>query len=67
MKIIDNTWFNGTIGIVIVESEATKERKAYIGVGEGHDENRDIQSIANHGTPVLVETLKRLVEKMEGK
>ena len=49
MKILKTTWFStakGTIGIVLGEDSVTKEKKAYIGIGDGENPNVDSLYIA---------------------
>lgn len=55
MKIIDDIWFTnfqGIVGIVIGEDEATGERKAYVGIGSGVSVEHDVQIIALLGCPL---------------
>jgi hypothetical protein len=40
---IDDVWF-GNIGIVVIEDDLTKERKAYIGVGGGVCKEADMDA-----------------------
>lgn len=69
LKVIDKTWFSnstGNVGIVIVEDERTKERRAYIGCADGYDEEHDIERIKDHGNRVrleMLETMMRLLKK----
>lgn len=64
MKIIDDIWFyhsGATFGVIIGENEATRERRAYIGVVPGHDIKADTQSILKHGykiTPRIIERIQ---------
>lgn len=65
MKIINVTWFTQMgavkpIGIIV--GEDGEERKAYIGVGSGLNEEMDIQHIAETGAKISVDTLERVVE-----
>ncbi len=54
------------IGIVIVEIESSKERKAYIGTGVGVSEERDIDMILNHGAKFHLFTAESIIEKLKG-
>lgn len=70
MKHIDDIWFStmsGLIGIVIVEDERTQERKAYIGVGEGHDDKLDIKRIMDFGAPFRIEKVAEIMKAMGAK
>ena len=63
MKIIHDIWFNsmlGVVGIMIGEDEVTGERKAFIGVGQGHDQRDDIRSIARLGGKLSLRTLDEI-------
>lgn len=60
MKVIESIWFTHQtqcVGIVVAECEVTKQRKAYIGVGKGDDEQADIHSILNWGAKLTPGTL----------
>lgn len=52
-KIITSTWYTmadgGLIGIVECEDEITKQRKLYIGTGEGINKDEDEKRIAALG------------------
>ncbi len=70
MKIIETLWFNsfgGTVGIVIVEEDNTKDRKAYIGSASGTNESADTDHIINFGLPFSLDTAKRMVYLLGGK
>lgn len=68
MKIIHAEWFTGmqVIGIVVGEDEHTKEKKAYIGVVAGTNEEADANFIARNGSPVMKESLEAIIKKMGG-
>ncbi len=53
MKIIDTLWMTGkgTVGLVACENDIG-EKKFYIGVGEGFNEELDKQNIADWGAKV---------------
>lgn len=70
MKILDVIWFTEMgslrpIGIVIGEDEITGERKAYIGVGNGEDEERDSKSIAGTGAKFSLDAARRIALYLE--
>lgn len=70
MKIIETLWFNGfkgSVGIVVVEEDNTKDRKAYIGVISGENEKLDIDSIIGWGQPFTIDIAKRIVRLLEVK
>ena len=70
MKIIETLWFNGfkgSAGIVIIEEDTTKKRKAYIGVVSGEDEKMDADGIVSWGQPFPLDTAKRIVRLLGGK
>ena len=64
MNVIDDIWF-GNIGVVIVVDKFGKERKAYIGVGQGYDRAVDVCKIVQWGYPLPREILKELYETLE--
>lgn len=65
MKITYVTWFSTphahTIGIVIGEDDITGEQKAYIGLGDGVDEEADTKKISERGASFPIETAKQLI------
>lgn len=66
MKILDATWFSGSlgcIGIVAIESEPTGERKFYVGAVAGINETVDANNIAYHGAPLDAEALHGFLAK----
>jgi len=69
MKIIETIWFNSMgfpcVGIVIIENNVGK-RKAYLGIGQGHNEEYDKKMIAENGSPVMPETLESILKKLKG-
>jgi len=66
-KVVHHVWFGGTIGIVIVEDEYTKERRGYIGMGYGDDADADIKHIKERGSVVTLSMLKDVVKELEKK
>lgn len=67
MKVVDSLWFTntkGTVGIVIIEEDVTRDRKAYIGVGNGHNEAVDTQSIIDWGTLLSISALGRITSQL---
>lgn len=70
MKIFNAIWFTEMgslrpIGIVIGEDEMTGERRAYIGVGNGEDEERDSKSIAGTGAKFGIEMAQMIVNALD--
>lgn len=63
-NVVDVLWFAGSqcIGIVCVKTKEGKH-KFYIGRGDGVDEDRDKQAIADWGVPIDLEHLKKFVER----
>ncbi len=54
MRVVDSLWFTnnkGTVGIVIIEEDVTGERRAYIGIVDGYNQEADTQSIIDWGNP----------------
>lgn len=65
MKIINAIWFTEMgktepIGIIIGQDEITKEKKAYIGTGEGDDEGVDAGHIAECGAKFTHQMAKEI-------
>ena len=63
MKLIDAIWFSsfmGIVGIVIVEDEFTRKRKAYVGTGLGFNERADTERVMAHGIKLHPHTVKRI-------
>jgi len=63
MKVIDSLWFTnmkGTVGIVILEEDVTGDRKAYIGMVEGLDEQTDREALLAWGNPFSLDTAQRI-------
>ncbi len=48
-EIVNSTWRNSTIGIVLSTNSIGKF-VAYIGIGKGHDELTDIEHILSYGS-----------------
>ena len=69
MRIKRPYWFTGffgTIGIVTGEDEITGQKKAYIGMGGGANENADIDHIASTGSPVDPGYLATILKDLSG-
>ena len=69
MEVINVTWFSEMgcakpIGIVVVEVEEG-ERKAYIGTGDGYNEQLDTQHIISSGAKLHPATIAGLVRHMK--
>lgn len=69
MEIKQAIWFtpggqSQCIGIVIGEDEKTHEKKAYIGLGQGHDEQSDIRHILDWGAKVSREILEQMLKAL---
>jgi len=63
MKVIDTLWFTnmkGTVGIVILEEDVTGDRKAYIGVVDGLNEQTDREALLAWGNKFSLDTVLRL-------
>lgn len=72
MKILDTKWITlmtgECIGIVVGEDKITGKRKAYIGMGQGRNEDDDTTQIAENGSPLylsMVEEILKLLKKEE--
>lgn len=69
MTVKNVTWFTTgrgeCIGIVQIENEM-EERKAYIGLGDGHDEGLDIEIIKDWGAKAYPQTLRQIADWLEG-
>ena len=55
MRPIHVYWFTcmtGTIGVVVGEDTVTKEKKAYIGVAGGFNEEADTKIVMERGAPL---------------
>lgn len=67
-KIIAVHWFSQsgpTIGIVTVEDETTGERKAYVGTGDGFDEQADIKRIRELGGKADIGRFEAIVKELK--
>ncbi len=64
MVITNVHWFTTmhahTIGIVIGEDTITKKQKAYIGLGDGVDEEYDKEKSAQGGSPFPIDVALKL-------
>jgi hypothetical protein len=69
MKITNTAWYNTNqshmIGIVMGLDEVTGEPKAYIGLGDGVDEQADINHIASNGAKLTKEMVKNISKHFE--
>ncbi len=70
MKILYRTWFSpmgnpGIIGLVVVENEITRERKAYIGQASGYDQVADEEYISKTGAKFTKAILAELTKQLE--
>jgi hypothetical protein len=72
MKILDSLWFTsfsylGCLGIVIAENEEG-ERKAYVGMGFGLNQEEDERRIAREGSKLPLESVQLILRLLgEGK
>jgi len=63
--IVNSTYFtqaSNCIGIVIVESQPTKELKAYIGLCEGYNQQSDEKYVAEYGAPFPLKVAQLLMK-----
>lgn len=68
MKVLDTIWFTGMYGhcgIVLGEDSITGERKAYLGVHRGVDENMDRDMIASGGSKLTRGTAERILRHFD--
>ncbi len=68
MKIIKTIWFTGMyghVGIVLAEDSITGERKAYVGVHRGQDEDSDRELIASGGSKLPREIAERILKHFD--
>ncbi len=68
MKILATIWFTGRYGhcgIVLVEDILTGDRKAYLGVHTGTDEERDRDLIAYGGVELTAGVLERVLRHLK--
>jgi len=68
MKIIETLWFTGMYGfcgIVLGEDVITGERKAYLGVHRGVDEESDQRLIAEGGAQFNRDTAARILKFLD--
>lgn len=69
MKVLHSYWFSdmtgGHIGVVIGEDEMTKERKAYIGIAGGYNQEADIAAIAARGQKLYPAVLEWILGKLK--
>lgn len=62
MKTVGSIWF-GKIGIVLGYDIVTKERKAYIGIGEGRNQIQDEIFIKEHGKSFPIKAAESLIKE----
>lgn len=71
MKILADYWFidmrGGTMGIVVGEDECTGERKAYIGVGAGYNQETDRHFISEYGQKLPISFIEELLNYLKSK
>jgi len=70
MKVIEVLWFTnseGCIGIVVVEEDVTRSRKAYISPVSGTDEKADTEQILAWGNKFSLDTAQRITSLLTGK
>ncbi|KKN28987.1 hypothetical protein LCGC14_0848530 [marine sediment metagenome] len=68
MLILDTIWLTGmygNIGIVLGEDSITGEKKAYIGVHTGHDEDSDREMVASGGAKLRKETVESILRHFD--
>lgn len=68
-KILSTHWFSQgqdpfCFGVVVVETEVG-ERKAYIGVIKGYDEEKDAYFIKDHGSRIDPAILKQILRDLD--
>jgi len=69
MKVQDAIWFttgNGECIGIVYGTDHIGTRKAYIGVGDGHDEGLDVQLIVDRGAKVFDTGLEKVLEYLKG-
>lgn len=69
-KILGDIWFSPAmynplmpnhIGIVLIETEVVKKKKAYIGCVAGHNREADIKWITDWGAPFPADIAEKLI------
>ena len=68
MRPIHVYWFTcmtGAIGVVVGEDTVTKEKKAYIGVVGGFDQDADTKTVMEGGSPVSLGLLLEVANYMK--
>lgn len=65
VELVSWCWFNGRdiVGVVLGYDTITKEKKAYIGSVDGHNERHDIFNIMCWGSKFDVECAEKLIEQ----
>lgn len=69
-KVIGVNWLatlpsGESIGVVIIKNDVG-QHKAYIGIGSGQSEERDVNHIKNNGNPVDANVLRKIITGIEG-
>ena len=65
MKIIDTIWptgMYGHVGIVLAEDSITGERKVYVGVHRGQNEDWDRELVTSGGSKLPRSTAERILQ-----
>jgi len=68
MRPIHVYWFTcmtGAIGVVVGEDNVTKEKKAYIGIVSGFNEEADTKTVMELGAPLSREVLLEMAEHLK--
>lgn len=69
MKLMKTIWFTTNsglmIGVVIGKDEITGEKKAYIDIAAGDDEEDDKKFIMDYGCKLPVEIIKEILKDLE--
>lgn len=69
MKVLRTYWFSdmmgGQMGVVVGEDEITKERKAYIGIAGGSDQEADTERISTRGQKLLPAVLEEILRQLK--
>lgn len=67
MEIVDKLWISterGALGIVVGNDKVTGERKAYIALIAGHDEDIDANYVLENGSRFPIEFAQRLIRDL---
>ena len=66
-RIVSSRWFCnlfGCVGVIVVDDLVTGERRAYIGTGQGENEQVDIDYICEWGQELHMFTLREIEREM---